>query len=156
MLLEKLEFPKDKHFGKLDETSPSRQTPLLQSYAISLKMNIFAKKNTVQRAALYFIIVTAVSLILNYFISEGTSLYITVYHSAAFGLAWASAYLLDNENLALGKKLGYSLLIMAVIFAFGAVLFTAEEAAAAIMKFSIVFVLYYLIASLRRTKSLRK
>ncbi len=79
-----------------------------------------------------------------------------LYYAIAFGAAWGIAYYLDTPDFTLPKKLGLSFLAMAILVLIGTLLFKLELAIPSILKFSMVFVAYYVIASFRATKSLRK
>ncbi|VEH22872.1 Uncharacterised protein [Chryseobacterium nakagawai] len=79
-----------------------------------------------------------------------------LYYAIAFGAAWGVAYYLDTPDFTLPKKLGLSFLAMAILVLIGTLLFKLELAIPSILKFSMVFVAYYVIASFRATKSLRK
>lgn len=108
-----------------------------------------------QRATVYFFLGTAIGYALNYFISEPGNWQLNLFYAAAYGLAWALAYLLDDQKLSLAQKLGVSFSAM-IVFAFlGSLLFGFEKAVPSVMKFSTVFVMYYLFASFRQSKSLR-
>ncbi len=78
------------------------------------------------------------------------------YYAIAFGFAWGLAYYLDTPNISLPKKLGLSFVAMGVLVLIGTLIFNLELAIPSILKFSTVFVAYYLIASFRGSKSLRK
>lgn len=78
------------------------------------------------------------------------------YYAIAFGFAWGLAYYLDTPNISLPKKLGLSFVAMGVLVLIGTLIFSLELAIPSILKFSTVFVAYYLIASFRGSKSLRK
>ena len=109
-----------------------------------------------KRAALYLVIGTVISFLLNYFLlgSEGWEL--DLYYGVAFGAAWGMAYFLDDEKFTLAQKLGISFVGMAILVAFGTFLFDLEKAVPSVIKFSMVFVAYYIFASFKSSKSLRK
>lgn len=77
------------------------------------------------------------------------------YYAIAFGLAWGLAYFLDDAKFSLFQKMGLSFGAMALLVAVGAIIFSLELAIPSIIKFSTVFVAYYLFASFRGSKSLR-
>ena len=108
-----------------------------------------------QRALLYFLAGTVISFLLNYFLLGSQGWQLDLYYGAAFGAAWGMAYFLDDARFSLPHKLGISFLGIAVLVAIGLVLFNLEKAVPSIIKFSMVFVAYYLIASFRSSKSLR-
>lgn len=109
-----------------------------------------------KRALLYFFIGTAASFALNHFLLGLKGVYKDLYHAVAFGLGWAMAYLVDRPQWPLAKKLGVSLVGIAVLLAAGLLLFDVETAVPSVIKFSTVFVAYYLAASFRESKSLRQ
>lgn len=109
-----------------------------------------------QRVILYFLAGTVISFLINYFMlgSEGWEL--DLYYGIAFGAAWGTAYYLDDVKFTLPQKLGISFLMMTCLLIAGIFIFNAELAVPAIIRFSMVFVAYYVLASFRREKSLRK
>lgn len=109
-----------------------------------------------QKTALYLLAGTGISFSLNYFLLGSQGWELDLYYGFAFGLAWGTAYFLDDEKFTLPKKLGYSFISMAILLALGILLFDMELAVPSIIKFSMVFVAYYILASFRKTKSLRK
>ncbi|MDF2834249.1 MAG: hypothetical protein K0Q82_3355 [Chryseobacterium indoltheticum] len=78
-----------------------------------------------------------------------------LYYAIAFGLAWGLAYFLDDAKFSLFQKMGLSFGAMALLVTVGALIFSLELAIPSIIKFSTVFVAYYLFASFRGSKSLR-
>jgi len=108
-----------------------------------------------KKALLYFLLGTVVSFLINYFFYSSENIGLDIYYAIAFGFAWGIAYYLDTPNFTLPQKLGLSFLAMAILVAFGAVLFNLELAIPSVLKFSTVFVAYYLIASFRAGKTLR-
>ena len=108
------------------------------------------------RALQYFALGTVTSFLFQYFLLGSQGWALDLYYGAAFGAAWATAYFLDVPTISLPKKLGYSFLVIAVIAGIGILLFNVELAVPSIMKFSVVFVAYYLLASFKGTKSLRR
>lgn len=109
-----------------------------------------------QKALLYLVAGTIVSFLLNYFLLGSQGWELDLYYGFSFGLAWGTAYFLDDGKFALLQKLIYSFLAMGILVVVGTLLFTLELAVPSIIKFSMVFVAYYLIASFRSSKSLRK
>ena len=109
-----------------------------------------------KRAIIYLLAGTLISFVLNYFLlgSEGWAL--DLYYGFAFGAAWGMAYFLDNEKFTLPQKLGISFIGMAVLVVIGIFLFDLEKAVPSVIKFSMVFVAYYIFASFKSSKSLRK
>lgn len=108
-----------------------------------------------KKALLYFLLGTVLSFLINYFFYSSENIGLDIYYAIAFGLAWGTAYFLDTPNFTLPQKLGLSFLSMAILVAVGALLFNIELAIPSILKFSTVFVAYYLIASFRASKTLR-
>lgn len=108
-----------------------------------------------QKALVYFALGTAVSFLINYFFWSSQNTGLDLYYAIAFGLAWGLAYYLDTPNFSLPKKLGLSFAAMGVLVLIGTLIFNLELAIPSILKFSTVFVAYYLIASFRTSKSLR-
>lgn len=108
------------------------------------------------KAVLYFLLGTAVSFFLNYYILGSLGWQTDLYHAAAFGLGWAMAYFVDHPEWALSKKMGISVIGIVMLLAAGLLLFDFETAVPSLIKFSTVFVAYYIIASFRSSKSLRQ
>ncbi|UWX60261.1 hypothetical protein N0B40_17910 [Chryseobacterium oranimense] len=108
-----------------------------------------------QKALVYFALGTAVSFLINYFFLSSLNIGLDFYYAVAFGFAWGLAYYLDTPDFSLPKKLGLSLVGMGILVLLGALIFNLELAIPSILKFSTVFVAYYLIASFRANKSLR-
>ncbi len=109
-----------------------------------------------KKALLYFALGTVLSFLINYFFYSSENLGLDIYYALAFGIAWGVAYFLDTPNFTLPQKLGLSFVIMAILVAVGTLLFNLQLAIPSILKFSTVFVAYYLFASFRGSKSLRK
>ena len=108
-----------------------------------------------QKALLYFLAGTAISFLLNYFLLGSQGWELDLYYGVAFGSAWGMAYFLDDVRFSLPQKLGISFAGMALLLMIGIFLFDVEKAVPSILKFSMVFVAYYVIASFRKEKSLR-
>ncbi|QDP84785.1 hypothetical protein FNJ88_04175 [Chryseobacterium sp. SNU WT5] len=109
-----------------------------------------------QKSILYLVAGTAISFLLNYFLLGSQGWELDLYYGFAFGLAWGTAYFLDDEKFSLPQKLIYSFLAMGILLLIGYLIFRFELAIPSIIKFSMVFVAYYVFASFRKTKSLRK
>lgn len=105
---------------------------------------------------MYFALGTVLSFIINYFFYSSNNIGLDIYYALAFGIAWGIAYYLDTPNISLPQKLGFSFVAMGALVLIGALIFKLELAIPSILKFSMVFVAYYLIASFRGSKSLRK
>lgn len=109
-----------------------------------------------QRALSYFLLGTAISFLLNYFLLGSQGWKLDLFYGISFGLAWGIAYFLDDEKFTLAKKFIISFAAMGLMVLVGALIFDLEKAVPSVIKFSTVFVAYYLIASFRSSKSLRK
>lgn len=111
---------------------------------------------SMKKALMYFALGTAVSFLINYFFISSENVGLDLYYAIAFGLAWGLAYYLDTPNFSLPGKLGLSFAAMGVLVLIGTLIFNVQLAVPSILKFSTVFVAYYLIASFRANKSLRR
>lgn len=109
-----------------------------------------------QRAIIYLVLGTVISFLLNYYLLGSQGWKLDLYYGISFGSAWGIAYFLDDEKFSLAQKFLISFLAMAVLFVLGLTLFDFKHAVPSIIKFSTVFVAYYLIASFRASKSLRR
>ena len=108
-----------------------------------------------KRALIYFLIGTATSFMANYYFLENLGWWADLYSAAAFGLGWALAYYVDHPDWPLSRKLGISFIGLAVLLLLGFVFFNFEIAVPSVIRFSTVFVAYYLLASFKESKSLR-
>lgn len=109
-----------------------------------------------KKALMYFALGTVLSFLTNYFFYSSNNVGLDIYYALAFGIAWGIAYYLDTPNITLPQKLGLSFVAMGALVLIGTLIFSLELAIPSILKFSMVFVAYYLIASFRGSKSLRK
>ena len=107
------------------------------------------------RAFLYLLAGTIISFLLNYFLLGSQGWELDLYYGFAFGSAWGMAYFLDDTKFSLPQKLGISFLGMGLLVVIGLLIFDFEKAVPSVIKFSMVFVAYYLIASFKSSKSLR-
>lgn len=112
--------------------------------------------NSMQKALIYFTLGTVLSFLINYFFISSENIALDIFYAIAFGLAWGLSYYLDTPKFTLIQKLLSSFAAMGLLVLAGAAIFNLELAIPAILKFSTVFVAYYLIASFRGSKSLRK
>jgi len=112
--------------------------------------------NSMQKALIYFTLGTILSFLINYFFISSENIALDIFYAIAFGLAWGLSYYLDTPKFTLVQKLLSSFAAMGLLVLVGTVIFNIELAIPAILKFSTVFVAYYLIASFRGSKSLRK
>ena len=108
-----------------------------------------------QKALLYFFAGTIISFLLNYFLLGSQGWELDLFYAFSFGSGWGIAYLLDDVKFSLGQKFLVSFASMGILGLAGVLLFNLEFAVPAIIKFSTIFVAYYLLASFRRSKSLR-
>jgi len=111
---------------------------------------------SMQKALIYFTLGTVLSFLINYFFISSENIALDIFYAVAFGLAWGLSYYLDTPKFTLVQKLLSSFAAMGLLVLVGTVIFNLELAIPAILKFSTVFVAYYLIASFRGSKSLRK
>jgi hypothetical protein len=109
-----------------------------------------------KKALMYFALGTVISFLINYFFYSSENIGLDIYYAIAFGFAWGIAYYLDTPNFTLPQKLGLSFVAMGILVLIGTLIFNIELAIPSVLKFSTVFVAYYLIASFRGSKSLRK
>ncbi len=112
--------------------------------------------NSMQKALIYFTLGTVLSFLINYFFTSSENIALDIFYALAFGLAWGLSYYLDTPKFTLVQKLLSSFAAMGLLVLVGTTIFNLELAIPAILKFSTVFVAYYLIASFRGSKSLRK
>lgn len=98
---------------------------------------------------------TVLSFLINYFFYSSENIGLDIYYAFAFGFAWGIAYYLDTPDFTLPQKLGLSFVAMGILVLVGALIFNLEQAIPSVLKFSTVFVAYYLIASFRANKTLR-
>lgn len=108
-----------------------------------------------KKAVLYGSFVMLASIFFNYFSGE-KDWGVNAYYGVAFGLAWGLAYYLDRPDFFLAKKLILSLLGMIVLLIAGLMFFNTMIAVPSLIRFSAVFVAYYLLASFRSSKSFKK
>ena len=105
---------------------------------------------------IFFAAGTVISFLFNHFLLGTLGWAADLFHAAAFGLGWALAYYVDRPDWPLSRKMGISFIGAAILLIAGLLIFNLDIAVPAIIKFSTVFVAYYLAASFRNTKSLRK
>lgn len=122
----------------------------------NFKELLLLQKMAMQRALIYLFAGTGISFLINHFFYESKGWETDSYSSFAFGLGWAMAYFVDHPEWPLSKKLGFSFIGMSIIAVAGIVLFDVEVMVPALMRFSLIFVAYYLLASFRAGKTLRK
>lgn len=117
---------------------------------------IFAKRHFMQKALIYLVIGTVLSFVFNHYVSGNGAWWVDWYYGLAFGLGWAMAYFVDEPQWQLSKKMGVSFIGVGILLLIGFAFFNFEIAVPSIIRFFTVFVAYYLIASFRESKSLRK
>ncbi|MDY3318100.1 hypothetical protein PG637_01595 [Riemerella anatipestifer] len=108
-----------------------------------------------KKAILYAIVITIISFLSNRFVN-GQEPSVALYYGFAFGLAWGMAFFLDRPDYSLPKKLGISFIGIGLLLGIGFLFFNPMIAIPSVLRFSIVFVAYFLLASFRSSKSLRK
>ncbi|MDO5615857.1 MAG: hypothetical protein Q4G16_06685 [Cruoricaptor ignavus] len=108
------------------------------------------------RSLAYAVIGTLISFLINRYFFESAGWFVDLYNGFAFGLGWGLAYFVDRPEWSLPKKMGISLIGILVLVVLGLLFFSFEIAVPSIIKFSTIFVAYYLLASFRESKSLRK
>ncbi len=107
-----------------------------------------------KKAILYGLIGTLIGFLANFILySKGWQ--IDLYEGFAFGLGWGMAYFVDMPTWKLSSKLGISFLGIAALVAIGLLFFNFEIAVLSIIKYSTIFLVYYLIGSFKDSKSLR-
>ena len=121
----------------------------------SVFCNFALQDVNMKRALLYLLIGTAASFMANYYFLESQDWIVDLYSAFAFGLGWGLAYYVDHPEWPLGKKLGISFIGLAVLLVTGFAFFNFVIAVPSVIKFSTVFVAYYLLASFKESKSLR-
>lgn len=109
-----------------------------------------------QKSIIYLLLGTVLSFLLNYYFLGTQGWKLELYYGFSFGLGWGLAYFIDHPEWVLSKKLGISFIGIGLLFLIGFFAFKLEFAIFAIVKFSAIFVVYYLFASFRESKSLRQ
>lgn len=107
------------------------------------------------KALMYFVVGTLISFFLRRLTGEPAEFWVELYVASAFGIGWGLAYFVDHPEWSLPKKMGISFIGIVFLVAVGLLCFNFETAVPSIIKFSTVFVAYYMIASFRESKSLR-
>lgn len=122
---------------------------------IILKSYFCAGFGSMKKSVLYLILGTAASFLFhNYVMSYGTW-DVNLYYAFSFGLGWGLSYFVDRPEWKLSRKMGISFIGIAVLLVLGFLLYNFEIAVPSIIRFSTIFVVYYLFASFRADKSLR-
>ncbi|NAW51241.1 hypothetical protein GNY06_07575 [Elizabethkingia argentiflava] len=109
-----------------------------------------------KKAFLFMLCGTIASFLFHHFLSGFGGEALNLYYAFAFGLGWGMAYFLDRIDFSLSKKLTFSFLGLMVLIILGIVFFNIEIAVPSVIRFSTVFVAYYLLASFKSSKSLRR
>jgi len=107
------------------------------------------------KALMYFVVGTLISFFLRRFTGSPVDFWVELYVASAFGIGWGLAYFVDHPDWPLAKKMGISFIGIIFLVVLGLIRFDFETAISSIIKFSTVFVAYYMIASFRESKSLR-
>ena len=107
------------------------------------------------KSLIYFVVGSLISFFLRRLTGDPADFWVEVYVASAFGIGWGLAYFVDHPEWPLAKKMGISLIGIVFLVAVGLIFFNFETAVPSIIKFSTVFVAYYMIASFRESKSLR-
>lgn len=115
----------------------------------------FVKIFEMIKALMYFVVGTLISFFLRRLTGEPVDFWVELYVASAFGIGWGLAYFVDHPEWPLTKKMGISLIGIFALVIIGLLFFNFETAIPSIIKFSTVFVAYYMIASFRESKSLR-
>ena len=108
-----------------------------------------------KKSLLYFVLGTLLSFLFRYFYEGEQYIWLQLYSASAFGIGWGLAYFVDHPEWPLPKKMWISLVGIVFLVIVGLVFFNFEIAIPSIIKFSTVFVAYYMIASFKESKSLR-
>jgi len=108
-----------------------------------------------KKAWIYTLIGSVAGFIINYFFYNSENIGLDIFYALSFGVAWGMAYFLDDSKFSLPKKFLISFGGMGVLVLVGSLIFDFKLAFPSILKFSTVFVAYYMIASLRSSKSMR-
>lgn len=125
------------------------------SSVIILKSYFCERFGNMKKSVLYLILGTTASFLFhNYIMSHGTW-GVNLYYAFSFGLGWGLSYFVDRPEWKLSRKMGISFIGIAVLLILGFLFYDFEIAVPSIIRFSTIFVAYYLIASFRESKSLR-
>lgn len=108
-----------------------------------------------KRAMLYLTMGILIGYLLSRYIWTSQGVWADLFYGLAIGVGWAVAFLMDDPNKSLAQKLLFSFLGMLLVVLVGLVFFPFEIAVLSAIRFSTVFVGYYLLASLKGSKSLR-
>lgn len=109
-----------------------------------------------KKSLIFVAVGTLLSFVLVHYFMPTRDLTLDWYYAFAFGWGWGFAYFLDRPDYRLAKKLNLSFIGVAILIAIGLPFFKVVDAIPSIIQFSIVFVGYYLLASFRESKSLRR
>lgn len=109
-----------------------------------------------KKAVIFFLLGTVIGFGINYFLMNSGNIFLDLFYAVALGLSWGLSYYLDTPEFTIVQKLLLSFGAMGLLVFAGTLLFNLELAIPAILKFSTVFVAYYIVASVRSSKSLRQ
>lgn len=124
-------------------------------HIVKITFLTFVKIFEMVKALMYFALGTAISFILRRITGSPVDFWVEFYIASAFGIGWGLAYFVDHPEWPLPKKMGISFIGIVFLVVLGLIFFNFETAVPSIIKFSTVFVAYYMIASFRESKSLR-
>ena len=124
-------------------------------YLYKLHFLLLSKFFEMIKSLMYFAVGTLISFFLRRLTGDPADFWAELYVASAFGIGWGLAYFVDHPEWPLPKKMGISLIGIVFLVAIGLIFFNFETAVPSIIKFSTVFVAYYMIASFRESKSLR-
>lgn len=108
-----------------------------------------------KKSLLYIVVGTLLSFFFKRLTEDQGDIWRQLYSASAFGIGWGLAYFVDHPDWPLPKKMGISLLGIIAVVALGLLVFDFEIAISSVIKFSTVFVAYYMLASFKDSKSLR-
>lgn len=108
-----------------------------------------------QKTILYFLLGTLSGYFINYFLYNSEHKGLDLFYAVGFGLGWAMAYYLDTPQYKLPIKMLISFVAMFLMVAVGSFIFDLQLAIPSLFHFATVFVAYYMIASMKDSKSLR-
>ena len=124
-------------------------------YLCKLHFLLLSKFFEMVKALMYFVVGTLISFFLRRLTGSPVDFWVELYVASAFGIGWGLAYFVDHPDWPLPKKMGISFIGIIFLVVLGLLRFDFETAISSIIKFSTVFVAYYMIASFRESKSLR-
>lgn len=112
------------------------------------------KISKMKKAIMYGLLGMIASFLLSYFLYS-TNWQVDLFYAFAFGFGWGMAYYVDHPEWKLTSKLGISFIGIAILIGVGLMFFKFEIAVPSVIRYSTVFLVYYLIGSFKDNKSLR-